>query len=131
MNTIAQFYGIFFTMLSLGFILNKKNFENIVNDLRNHPAIELLMALLALLLGAFIVLQYPKPIGDIQAKLITIVGWLLFTVGFIRTVAPAVMQKILNKCAGKCAPMMGAAVLMFLLGVSLLYFGFDMHQLLK
>jgi hypothetical protein len=131
MNYIAQFYGIFLTVMSLGLILNKKNYENIVNDLKNHPSMQMIMALLPLLLGAFLVIQYPMPTGDIEHKLVVIVGWLLLLSGLIRTLVPAIAQKMLDKCTGKCAALMVPAVIMLLLGLGLLYFGFDMHQLLK
>lgn len=130
MNEIAQLYGIFLSTVGLGLLINKRNHKRIINDLKNHASVQLIMAMIPLLLGAFLVLEYPSFKGkNLERNLLTVVGWLLMLSGLIRALMPQIMQKVLDRASESCCMAIVFSSILSLLGLGLLFLGFNLHSM--
>ena len=117
----GQFFGIVFVLFSLGILFNREHASKMLADVANHPASQMLVGLVPLLLGVWIVLQHNNWGGGWQI-VVTLVGWLLLLVGVYRIWCVESWVKTIEKCQG-CAPLWGG-IIMLIIGLLLLYVGF-------
>jgi len=125
MNTIilAQCLGIFVTVVGLSLIVSQKGERALLIAMTENSAVLWLIGLIALGFGAVIVSLNNVWSGTGIQLLITIIGWLAVIKGFFILVFPSTASPFYRK-ANNGALLATVGVIVFLLGLILLYGGF-------
>src|SRR5262245_36429617 len=90
-HIFAKVLGLYFLAIGLAFLINPNRFRNIYQDTVRDQNFLLLGAIIALILGAFIISIHNKWIWGWQV-IITILGWWSFIKGFGLLVYPEALQ---------------------------------------
>ena len=120
---LAQFFGIFFTILGIGMIFNQQHMKKMMLAVTENHAVQFVAAVVPLLLGSFIVVVHNDWVSN-WSVLVSIVCWLILLGGAFRAIFPAVWIKQVKKVHDN-VPVMVIGLVLLVLGLVLLYFGFD------
>jgi|HubBroStandDraft_6_1064221.scaffolds.fasta_scaffold945510_1 hypothetical protein len=95
-NSIRLFLALFLIIWGLGIAINREYWCKAIDDTIDHPAIQMLMALIPLILGSFIVATHN--IWTLNLGLIvTLLGWAMLVGGAFRTVLTKYFVAMLRK----------------------------------
>lgn len=116
---IAQVLGIFFVIAGISIVANGKATAAAVEESAQNKGILFMWGILALLVGAVIVVFNNVWISGLTL-LVTILGWLALIKGTFILLLPGVAASLYKKC-GKSNVLVVAGVVMVVLGLVLLY----------
>ena len=123
-TVLAQFYGIILAVSGLAVLMNKQYTLKCVEDIKQHPGLQIISAIIPLLLGAYLVINHNIWHKD-WTVILTIVGWMLLFSGVYRHLFPGIFQMMIKKSLkGHTAVI--ASLVIFIVGLVLLYFGFNL-----
>ena len=121
---LAKAIGICFLIFSCSLIIAKSNYQAMLKDLINHPASIVLGGTINLIIGILIVVSHNRWESD-WTVLITLVGWLILIRGILWTTFPGILLRNLAKLSVSYKPIYISSIIIFLLGMTLCYFGFQ------
>jgi drug/metabolite transporter (DMT)-like permease len=116
---IAQVLGIFFVVAGVSMVANGKATAAAVEESAQNKGILFLWGILALLIGAVIVVLNNVWTSGF-ALLVTILGWLALIKGTFILLFPGVAASLYKKC-GKSGLLVVVGVVIVVLGLVLLY----------
>lgn len=123
-TALSQFYGVVLAVTGLGILLNRDHFHKVVDNVCKNQGAQFLLAMLSLLLGTIIVINHNIWHKDWTA-IVTIVGWVMLFDGVVRMLFPAAMINM-NKAEGKKNSVTALSVIMLIVGLVLVYYGFNL-----
>jgi len=119
---LAKFLGIFFTVWSIGIIINQKRIKEAVDEIVQSKSMQLMAAFLPLIIGSLLVPLHNKWTAD-WTVMITIMAWLFLLGGIFRAIfTPAWVKLVIKMKAKMNFTIFG--VISLGIGLVLLYFGF-------
>jgi hypothetical protein len=116
---IGQVLGIFFVIAGIAMVVNSKATAGAIEESMAHKGIVFMWGLLALLMGAVIVVLNNAWTSGLPL-LITILGWLAIIKGAFILLAPGAAASLYKKF-GKSGMIVFCGVVAFVLGIVLLY----------
>ena len=122
---LAQVLGMLLTVLGIGCIFNQSHIRKVFLAASENHAIQFIAAIVPLLLGSFIIVVH----NEWQANwtiLITLIGWCIFLLGVIRAIFPQFFVARIKQF-GKAISVAILGIALLLLGLLLLYFGFNVR----
>ncbi|MFI4955537.1 MAG: hypothetical protein ACHP9Y_06445 [Gammaproteobacteria bacterium] len=119
---LAKFLAIYFFIISLPMIFRPDAFRLRAQAYMNNDAVMLLGALLALLLGIFLILLHSIWIYDWYLA-ITLLAWLTFIKGVIHVLCPELAQHMMQRMNSTLA-YRTSGIICLLLAIFLGYHGF-------
>jgi len=119
----AKAIGVCFLILSISLIIAKSTYQLMIKDLINHPATLVLGGIINLVIGTLIVVSHNVWRAD-WTVLITVIGWFILIRGIIWTTFPGILLPILPKISDSYKPVYISSIVIFLLAITLCYFGF-------
>ena len=118
---LARVYGLFFLLVSIGLLVNKKSFVSLLKKMQNDLTI-LIAGIIALGIGSAQVVAY-----DVWAfsweGLITLIGWVSLIKGILILFVPGYIENF-AKTAVKDNWYTAAFIVGILIGIYLLYVGY-------
>ena len=119
---LAKFLGIFMVVFGLSILMKREGCKDVVADLIEHKASQLIAGLMPLVIGAYIVVIHNIWVGSWEV-LITILGWLMLLAGIVRLILTDFWIEKLKAYKDKM-PYTIMGIVIFVVGLVLLYFGF-------
>ncbi len=120
---LAQVLGIFFAIVGISMVVNKKTIVAAVEEITRNPGVLWFWGLIALIIGAvFIVLNNTWTSGWVPL-LITVIGWLALIKGVFILLFSRTAAAFYKKCVQENM-LTYAGCVVFILGLILLYQGF-------
>lgn len=123
-TALSQFYGIVLAVTGLGILLNRDHFHKVVDNICKSSGLQYLVALVSLVLGTVIVINHNVWHKD-WTVVLTILGWVMLFDGVVRMLFPAAMINM-NKAEGKKNSVTALSIIMLIVGLVLIYFGFKL-----
>ena len=120
---ILQMFGLIYTALGIGMFINTKFYKPFLKEYKGNPAMTMLTGIITFVLGFAIVSNHNTWSSDIGVVMITILGWLSLIEGFLILAFPNTMIKIVGKIAPFSKHMKIWSLIIFILGLILLYLG--------
>ncbi len=121
---IAKYLGLLFGIMGLGLVFNPGLLKSLVTDMKKSSMVTYIMGLVPLIIGSYLVLVVPLNVSGF-ALVITILCYLIFLSGILRIVFTDAWISLLDLVLD-IIPHMLIGLMMTLLGVVLVYFGFFM-----
>lgn len=120
---LARFLGLLFVIITAGVLLNLKNYQKVMEDFFENPALVYIGGLMALVFGIFLVMFH-----NIWALnwtvLITILGWSSLIKGILLIVFPNMIFKMTEMCRKSTAVLAVHVIIILALGVFLTIMGY-------
>jgi hypothetical protein len=120
---LAKLIGPTLLVIGLGMLLNRDGYRATANEFLKSRALIYIAGLLALVPGIAIVLAHNLWVYDWRL-IITLFGWLALIGGVLRILAPQQVVKIGKRAAANQSYMMGASLVVTVLGLVLSYYGY-------
>ncbi len=120
---LAKVIGLCFVIFAISIFLARSNYQASLKDFNKHPATVLLAGTIYLIIGILIIISHNIWTLDWRI-IITIVGWLSLIRGIIWTTFPSIIRKGLSKFSDSRKPIYFSAIIVFIFGIILCYFGF-------
>lgn len=117
---ILLIIGLFFLLTGIGLYLHPALFKKILGDYMGSPALVYFHGALALILGAFIVMNHNIWGWNMQA-VITVVGWAALIRGVWILIAQDSYLKAVKSFTGKGSHLKAEAIIAIIIGAILLY----------
>ena len=119
---LAKIFGLFCTIFGISALLHTDHMKSVVQAVLDNSGLQLVAGIVPLLIGSFLVSTHNYWVND-WTVLVTIGGWLMFVGGVIRVLCHSFWIKTMrkNKDSGV---LVIAPLVMSLLGIALIYFGF-------
>lgn len=121
---LAKTLGLYILIMAIMMFAKEKKVKVIVKEICNNPALLFLSGCTTLIIGVLLIIVHNIWIFDWRV-IITVVAWLTFIKGIIRTLFPHVSVRIMNKIMKKKSYYQGVSVIALLVGVILCYYGFS------
>lgn len=119
---LAKIYGLAFTAVGLGMLINGKYYKKTIENLIKSPAVMFLGGTIALIVG-FVIITYHNFWVKDWTVIITIFGW----IGFIKGISLLVFPKLstdLSSSMIKKGYFTAWSIIALALGLVVSYFGF-------
>lgn len=122
---LAKVIGLVFLISAISMYVAKSHYQAVIKDLVVHPASILLSGMLNLIMGILIVVSHNIWQFDWRI-LITLIGWLLLLRGIVWTTFPKIILTNITKLSEDRITriLYISAVIIFIIGIVLCYFGF-------
>ena len=120
---IARIFGLCYLIIGIGFLLNRKAFLRVMEDLCKNAALVFYGGLLALVIGVVLILIHNIWIAN-WIVLITIIGWAALIKGVWMIVFPGSVDKFMQLYLKNKGLVVFHALFALIFGVVLTYFGF-------
>lgn len=120
---IAKIFGLCYLVIGAGFLFNRKAFGQIMDDFCKNTALLFYGGVLALVVGAVIILTHNVWVNN-WTVMITIIGWLGFIKGIWIIVFPNSISKFMQAYRKNKNLLTIHALAALILGAVLTYFGF-------
>ena len=120
---IARIFGLCYLVIGVGFVLNRKAFQQVMVDFCKNAALLFFSGLFALAIGAAIILTHNAWVAD-WTVIITIIGWAGFIKGIWLTVFPGTVPKFMEAYQKNKNLVIVHSIAALAFGVVLTYFGF-------
>lgn len=121
---LAQAFGIFFVVSGAAMFLHPHIMKNIVDNLTTNRSVIFASGFFALILGIPLIIAHNIWEGTWQI-IVTIIAWATFLKGVTLLLAPDLAISWAGLVTNKQSTLKIAYVLMVLLGLYLMYVGFD------
>lgn len=123
---LAKVLGLYMTVLSIGLLMNAKKMKSILMDSMDSPPLLLVSGVVALMVGLLIVVSHNMWVSDWRV-LITIIGWLALTKGFVLIMFPQVTIDVSKKWVQNDMLYYTTMVIDLFVGIYLTYIGFFLN----
>ena len=126
MNTLTLIFilGVFFSIMSLKFIIEPKEIEAISDELTRNHGLMLIAGLVPLIIGLLILGFYPPLSQNQTPELIaSFLGCVFFSVGTFRLLFRKTWIKLVIKYSAHQKLTQTAMIIAFILGLGLMTFG--------
>lgn len=120
---IAKIFGLCYLILGVGFMFNRKAFQQVMEDFSKNAALVFYGGMLALVIGIVIILTHNVWVAD-WTVMITVIGWLAFIKGIWIIVLPNTVSKFMQIYKNNDGLLGAHSVLVLILGAVLTFFGF-------
>ena len=120
---LARFLGLLFVIITAGVLLNLKNYQKVMEDFFENPAMVYIGGLMALVFGIFLVMFHNIWVLN-WTVLITILGWSSLIKGILLIVFPNMIFKMTEMCRKSTAVLAVHVVIILALGVFLTIMGY-------
>jgi hypothetical protein len=120
---LARLLGPVLLVIGLGMLLNRDGYRATANEFLKSRALIYIAGLLALVPGVALVLAHNLWVYDWRL-IITLLGWLATIGGAFRILAPQQVTKIGKQLVGNDSYMLGASLVVVVLGLVLCYCGY-------
>jgi hypothetical protein len=120
---IAKLMGPILCAIGLSVLINEKSFRAMAKELLGSDALIYLFGILDLLLGLVLVLVHNMWVWDWRV-IITLIGWVSIVRGLVRILFVPIVRKNGPRIIKKQGLLMGAAIVMLILGATLSYYGY-------
>ena len=120
---IARLIGPVLLVTGVALLVNRKDFDALVQEFLRSRALLLLVALVDLAVGLAIVLTHNVWVADWRI-IITLLGWLLLVRGAVRLLIPDQVKALGTKVLGNANVVTGSLAVVTVLGLVLSYFGY-------
>jgi len=120
---IARIFGLFYLVMGIGFLYNRKAFQLIMEDFSRNTALLFFSGILALMIGIVIILSHNVWITD-WSLMITIIGWAALIKGIWIIVFPNSVVKFIQVYQKNKRLLIVHPIVALALGVILTFFGF-------
>lgn len=124
---IARVFGLFYLVMGIGLLLNRKAFQNLIEDFCKSAALLFYGGLFALALGIVLILTHNVWVAD-WTVIITIIGWLAFIKGVWIVVFPGTVPKFMQAYRKNKNMLIFHPFAVLALGIVFTYFGFFCRQ---
>jgi len=121
---LAQLFGLFFLVVGLSLLINKKEYKTIVGSVVSDPSHVFLWGIPVFALGSLLVLSHNAWTGT-WTDLITLLGWTAFLKGVLLLLFPGLVYEAIKKAHKESMFLLEFSFSM-IFGIVLLYFGFLM-----
>jgi len=118
---LAKVFGILFTVIGLGFLINFKSYQKIYDDFFKNSALIYIGGFLALIMGTLLVIYHNIWEGG-WVVIITVLAWMSLLKGIILLIFPKLLFKMKFYFTGKFCWF--SVLLCLILGIFLLSKGF-------
>ena len=120
---IAKILGLYYLVMGVGFLFNRRVFQQVMEDFCKNAAVVLYGGLLALAIGIAIILKHNIWVAN-WTVIITIIGWLAFVKGVWLIIFPSTVFKFMQVYQKSKNLMLIQALIALILGAILTFFGF-------
>ena len=120
---IARVFGLCYLVLGVGFLFNRKAFQQIMGDFCKNAALVFFAGIFALVVGAVIILTHNVWVAN-WTVLITILGWGALIKGIWLVVFPGTVFKFMQSYRKNKNMLIIQPIIVLILGAVLTYFGF-------
>ncbi len=120
---LAKIIGPLFAVIGVGIFINLEHYRRLIADFAASPLSIYMAGTIAMLVGLLIVTFH----NDWEWRwpvIITIMGWLALLKGVVRIVAPKLVASRSEMYARNTNAAMATAIVVFVLGIVLTYFGY-------
>lgn len=126
---IAQFLGIFFLIIGVGFALHPKHYHSVIREVMGNPGLKFFAGLLPLILGTFFLLCQ-RSWSTNWHIFVTVICWIIFLKGAIRILFPQRSDVSLVKYMSKPKGYKICSLITIVIALLLCYYGFFSPQLM-
>ena len=116
---LAHAFGMYFVVLSIAMVVNKKFFKEGINAISHDKGLRLVTSIMPLLVGSFLVAWHNVWIQN-WTVIVTVICWLVFLVGALRLLVPHLPNKAAKFVSHKNT-IVAIAIVLFIVGLFLLY----------
>ena len=120
---IARIFGLCYLIIGAGFMLNRKAFQQVMEDFCKNAALVFYGGILALVIGVVIILTHNVWVAN-WTVIITIIGWLGFIKGIWIVVFPNTVSKFMQAYQKNANLLKVHPIGAFIFGAVLTFFGF-------
>ena len=122
---LCKIMGLCLTIFMLGLLFNRKHFLEMASSLVSTPAMHFAATIVPLVLGAMVIVTHNVWSDGYTPMLVTLIGWIMFVSGVVRALLPTFwVNTVRNHYAGVLVIIV--QVILFIIGIILLYCGFFM-----
>lgn len=118
---LAKIMGAYLIVVAAGLFINKKNYNQTLEEFKGSAHMSIIFGFLALIIGLIVVFVHNLWVNDWRV-VITILGWLVLIKGITYFIFPHWIVKTAIKF--KQAALTAYLIPVFVLGIYLLYMGF-------
>lgn len=119
---LAQIFALYFTVIGLSLIINRRFFRAMLKDLVHSHIAMLIIATVTLILGAVLVVVHNVWTSDWRVA-VTLVCWLTFVAGVVRTLFPGFIQQMAARVLLRDWVLMTAGVSCVVVGAGFAWVG--------
>lgn len=120
---LAKVMGIYFIIVSLAFLLNKKKLIEAIPELMENYALRLVLYIFTLILGILLIVSHN--IWELNwTVVITIIAWLVFIKGALNLLFPHFLNKLAEPWLRSEPLIISSIILNLLIGIFLFYYGY-------
>ncbi|MDD5655608.1 MAG: hypothetical protein PHR91_08225 [Candidatus Omnitrophica bacterium] len=120
---IAKIFGLCYLILGVGFMFNRKAFQQVMDDFCKNAALVFYGGMLALVIGVVIILNHNIWVAD-WTVMITVIGWLALIKGIWIIILPNTVSKFMQIYRKNGGLLAAHSALVLILGAVLTFFGF-------
>jgi len=120
---IAKIFGLCYLTLGIGFLLNRKAFQQVMADFCKNAALLLYGGLFALVIGIVIILKHNVWASD-WTVIVTVVGWIALIKGIWIILFPQRVSKFMQVYQENENLLKFQGIFVLIFGAVLTYFGF-------
>ena len=120
---IARIFGLCYLIIGIGFLFNRKAFQQVMDDFCKNAALVFYGGLLALVIGVIIILTHNVWVAN-WIVIITIIGWAGFIKGIWMIVFPNTVFKFMQAYQKNKNLLMIHSIVALIFGAVLTFFGF-------
>lgn len=120
---IARIFGLYYLIIGAGIMLNRKSFQQLLDDFCKSTALVFFAGLLALVVGLAIILTHNIWVAN-WTVLITILGWGALIKGIWMVVFPGTVFKFMQSYRKNKNILIVQSIIVLILGAVLTFLGF-------
>lgn len=120
---IARIFGLCYLIIGIGFIFNRKAFQQLMDDFCKNAALLFYGGLLALVIGLVIILTHNVWVAN-WTVIITIIGWIGLIKGIWIIVFPDTVYKFMQAYQRNKNLLIVHSIVALIFGAVLTFFGF-------
>lgn len=120
---LAKIFGIYFVVIGCSLMINYRFFKGVLKDLVQSNIAMLIIATITLIFGTILIVMHNVWVYDWRVS-ITLLCWLTFVAGVIRSLFPTFIQRMARKLFTKSLHFHVAGLASVAVGFALIYLGF-------
>jgi uncharacterized protein YjeT (DUF2065 family) len=120
---LARIIGIYLLIVSISVILNIKRFRSIVDDIMQHPGLQLVMGFNILVMGILLVVTHNIWVASWEL-IITLIAWCVLIKGILNVAFPSTAKKFAKYCLRSKNAVLTIGMIDLIIGLFLVYIGF-------
>lgn len=120
---LAKIFGIYFAVIGFSLMINHRFFKGVLQDLVQSNIAMLIIATITLIFGSILVVLHNVWVVDWRLS-ITLLCWLTFFAGVVRTLFPTFIQRMARKLFTTARHFHIAGTASIAIGLAFIYLGF-------